>query len=758
MLFDKFYKEINLKLNKSIDEIRNFCEKVDMLDFLTYSAFLSRICTNNEGYKYLSPLHFEYLMGIFLSIGYDTSKKGKGTIEENGKIIENLKLMIGSWKISNSLRKIQGKSTMEEVDKGLFEASLISSGSTMRGYSWYITTYNQYCDIFIKYDKYLKDKIGFGIGEVKKYVHNIDFFYWQVMQNIRNNIEKDLDEDSGNNLESNDSGEFGIKLFCAMHSFNYKNCLFFDETDIQRIDTSVDIKSLKCFLDFFSVDIEVDRNVDFKYLNDSNLFSYHPIIKYNNKYFVINTNPIYWCMKERFEEIIKLNTNQWNKFNKLKSDYLEEKALLLIKKVFPDAQVYQSLYYIAMDGKRCELDGLVIYDNCILLIEAKSGIYSKSAQKGGVERLKNVIEANIQNAALQAKRAKEYILNSDKPRFEDEHKKEVLRIEKNGYENIYLINVTMDYFSELSVNLKLLQKMRLMDIEYFPWSVSLSDLEVITDFIQFPHQFLHYIYFREKLSNKVLIGNNYKHVFELDLFGFYLFEESDSLNNYFIDDTNENTFVTNMLFDKSEDDHCQIMDFSSIFNHYYQNKENGIYIDPPKKKYNTDYYSIIRQLEEYIKDGKGYANIAIKLLDLNNDKQDTLISYIYQLIDKSKKDGKEHSISVPHMSGNFDNTATFGMTIISGYSRERKELYDELQALCTLNVYKYKYSEWLGLCTIVDDNRHLVNSFVLVRQEIKNDPKINKILKQITFKNVGRNNPCPCGRGKKFKNCCGKDI
>lgn len=25
------------------------------------------------------------------------------------------------------------------------------------------------------------------------------------------------------------------------------------------------------------------------------------------------------------------------------------------------------------------------------------------------------------------------------------------------------------------------------------------------------------------------------------------------------------------------------------------------------------------------------------------------------------------------------------------------------------------------------------------------------------YKNVGRNDPCPCGSGKKFKNCCGKD-
>ncbi|MBN2904553.1 MAG: SEC-C domain-containing protein, partial [Enterococcus sp.] len=27
-----------------------------------------------------------------------------------------------------------------------------------------------------------------------------------------------------------------------------------------------------------------------------------------------------------------------------------------------------------------------------------------------------------------------------------------------------------------------------------------------------------------------------------------------------------------------------------------------------------------------------------------------------------------------------------------------------------------------------------------------------------SFKNVGRNDPCPCGSGKKFKNCHGKNM
>ena len=34
-------------------------------------------------------------------------------------------------------------------------------------------------------------------------------------------------------------------------------------------------------------------------------------------------------------------------------------------------------------------------------------------------------------------------------------------------------------------------------------------------------------------------------------------------------------------------------------------------------------------------------------------------------------------------------------------------------------------------------------------QPIKQKPKVNG-------KKIGRNDPCPCGSGKKYKNCCGK--
>ncbi|MBR2861273.1 MAG: SEC-C domain-containing protein [Clostridia bacterium] len=34
--------------------------------------------------------------------------------------------------------------------------------------------------------------------------------------------------------------------------------------------------------------------------------------------------------------------------------------------------------------------------------------------------------------------------------------------------------------------------------------------------------------------------------------------------------------------------------------------------------------------------------------------------------------------------------------------------------------------------------------------------KVKKASQQATSQKVGRNDPCPCGSGKKYKQCCGK--
>lgn len=55
----------------------------------------------------------------------------------------------------------------------------------------------------------------------------------------------------------------------------------------------------------------------------------------------------------------------------------------------------------------------------------------------------------------------------------------------------------------------------------------------------------------------------------------------------------------------------------------------------------------------------------------------------------------------------------------------------------------YDLDEWAG---IFDDDK---------RKQIRKD--YNKSTQVIKPKKIGRNEPCPCGSGKKYKKCCGKN-
>lgn len=623
----------------------------------------------------------------------------------------------------------------------------------MRGYSWYPPSEKIRNDIFEPFNEFLKNTIGFDINDIYKFDNIIDEYYKIKINKLRAQIEENI---GGENKHTDE--QLGYELFCALHSLEYKDILFFSIDDIKKTNKNIDENALRKFLDFFSIIPGVDKNEDYKYFNDKNKFRDYPIIKSKDKYFIINFSMVQWCLKDRLEDVIKSNDSAWEKYNKNKSDYLENTTINLFKKMFPTANIYQSLFYNSLDGKRCELDGLIQYDNCILLIEAKSGIFAKSAQNGGVKRLKKVVYENIEYAAYQAHRAKEYIIETETPVFENEHKKEILRLNKNGFENIFLLNITMEYFSELSVNLKQLESLGFYNIENFPWSVSLGDLKIITDFIQFPNQFLHYIYFREKLSNKVIIRNNFKHFYELDLFGFYLFEEKEELSKYFIEDVNENIIAYNIYCSTQHNIESQIPDFSSIYNEYYNKSLLNISAELPKKRYNNEFYKMVRQLEEYSCQGKGYTNFILKLLDLDNVKQDKIIKHIYDMVSKTKKSKQIKINSMPFLSGNFDDKSTYGITIICGYQCDREKMHKVLQATCIKNRYSYQYSEWLGLCIFVDDTRHLINSFMLVKDDTRYDEKLENIKNKLPTPKikVGRNNSCPCGSGKKYKKCHGR--
>ncbi|MCS2147516.1 YchJ family protein [Scandinavium manionii] len=80
-------------------------------------------------------------------------------------------------------------------------------------------------------------------------------------------------------------------------------------------------------------------------------------------------------------------------------------------------------------------------------------------------------------------------------------------------------------------------------------------------------------------------------------------------------------------------------------------------------------------------------------------------------------------------------------------------------------------TEWLGLTLFAADNgKHADESFVSFVARFREDSKTSALIERSRFLKengqwyyidgtrplIGRNDPCPCGSGKKFKKCCGQ--
>ena len=180
----------------------------------------------------------------------------------------------------------------------------------------------------------------------------------------------------------------------------------------------------------------------------------------------------------------------------------------------------------------------------------------------------------------------------------------------------------------------------------------------------------------------------------------------------------------------------------------------------------NDYDEILESANENLLKGHRIALSEIKGKDSND-----VIDYIYDMV---LKDYEEKLADIPEEIKNefekaitlrvIDNYWMEHISIMSGlregiglrgygnvnplqaYTMEGYELFDNMLARINKDVSIY---------LLKAEIRQNIERKEVVKKKITNDGKDAKRVQKKSDK-VGRNDPCPCGSGKKYKNCCGK--
>ncbi|MFI1865955.1 preprotein translocase subunit SecA [Streptomyces jumonjinensis] len=233
-----------------------------------------------------------------------------------------------------------------------------------------------------------------------------------------------------------------------------------------------------------------------------------------------------FAVRENLEEYLKTSTS-WSKYAKHRGDLLEIRTRAALGRVLPGAHYRDAFeYYVPANEaealgadsskytKRVEGDHLVLLDDVAIIVEDKAVALSALSRGGKKTRIRADLTGIITKAAEQAGRMRDGIERDGGLRIEGEGWVDLSHIRE-----IHTIAVSLDDLSTVLTATAELVRAGVLSVDNIPWTVSLHDLELITELVARPAEFL--LYLRRRRTPDVTVM--FSSADELDLF-LYFFE------------------------------------------------------------------------------------------------------------------------------------------------------------------------------------------------------------------------------------------
>lgn len=503
--------------------------------------------------------------------------------------------------------------------------------------------------------------------------------------------------------------------------------------------SSIDFEVSKSLIESFVAPTNIDKN-QFTALDDFNPLNAYPIIKINENEYILFQNysllealyetPFFWFNDDENYKV---------KARENRGIFTEKFSEERLKIVFGENRVFTNIdIYKDKKTKIGEIDVLVVFSNRAIVLQAKSKKLTIAARKGNDNCLQDDFKKAVQDAYDQAYLCSEF-LNNDSCRLVDSSGEELI-IDRN-FREIYPFCVVSDHYPALSFQARQFLKYKTTEKIKAPFIMDVFLLDVMTEMLQSPLHFLSYINRRVEYSEKILSNH------ELTILSYHLKQ------NLWID--NDVSMI------QLGDDIGADLDLAML------TRRNGAPgIDTPDgiltKYKDTTFGQLIDEIDSL--DDPATIDLGFMLLSLSGDTIEQINDGIEQLCYLHKKDGRSHDLTLGIDAGKT------GLTIHCN-SDEVDVAGLRLQNHCDKRKYALKAKTWFGLC--IDphskkvkfgleldfdwkqsDKMDEVTKNLPKPQNLKNGGRLNFKTKKRRGRKIGRNEPCPCGGGKKYKKCC----
>ena len=236
--------------------------------------------------------------------------------------------------------------------------------------------------------------------------------------------------------------------------------------------------------------------------NDS-IIAERPLLRRGDRYFGFGIAALLDSLVAVMEAAIRRTDGKYwqESYTKKRAAVLEDLACDALASLLPGAQIYRNVYCEPHGVQRFETDAIIVFGRTLLVLEAKAGALARSARRGGLNAIRKDVKFLIQSAHDQARRVAETIAAGPATFTYADGSHAVTLPPRSELRDVFFINVTLANLGHLATRLSTAKRLDLLSSDDWPWSVCITDLQVIAEILDGPGEFLAYLAARRKSND-----------------------------------------------------------------------------------------------------------------------------------------------------------------------------------------------------------------------------------------------------------------
>lgn len=492
------------------------------------------------------------------------------------------------------------------------------------------------------------------------------------------------------------------------------------------------------FLNSLSCPENIDNNA-FKSIDDFNYTNAYPLIKVSENNFLcfhgygvtqaFYETPFFWMSNDKTYK---------DRASSHRGQFTERFSKTRLESVFGINRVFENIL-IRKKGTTAivgEIDVLVLFGDRAIVLQAKSKKLTLQARKGDELALTKDFQLSVQESYDQGLDCTKFLLSDDYELIAKSGKTLKLRYK---IKEAYIACIVSDHYPGLNFQARTFLKYEDTENIAPPLVTDVFFLDVLCEMLQSPLLFISYLNRRLRYFEQVMSSN------EFSVLGYHL---------------RRNLWIQNHEFFYLHDDISTDLDIAML------SRRVGLVGEatPPGiltkvVNHNFPVGKLLKEIESL--ELPSIIEFGLLVFTFSEETIKQLNNGIKRICTLTRNDGRQHDFTIA--------IADTGITIHSN-DAGMEAAAKRLEGHCILRKYALKSKRWFGVLLSGAPDCKLRNGMKLEfdyeysedmekslaempQAPVLKDGKIHDF-SGLPRKKLGRNDPCPCGSGLKFKKCC----